>query len=313
MKQTIQSLLQSMPPYPSLAPYARILESEQTFCFDTEQTRTTKASTQDTKEVPLIFIHGLGDEADSFRHLFPLLKKNRRLIALDLPGFGRSIAKGATSIKKCIHAVECVLQETGPAILIGNSMGAGIAELTAFKNPQLVRALVFIDGGLPSGMKSSFGLILALFPSLTAKGYKAWRTKKEKVYDSLRSYYANLDELPKEDQDFLQKRVRARIESDSQCKAYTTSFSSYIATALFKTPFISKKWKNCTIPSLLIWGIEDRILPLSSAQPLTRLRPNLNFIKISKAAHLPHQENPTKVAEAILEFIERTSKNETSF
>jgi pimeloyl-ACP methyl ester carboxylesterase len=133
---------------PSLAPYGTYLAipGGELFYYDTK--------TDDATGKPaIVLIHGLGDEADTWRYVFPpLAAAGCRVIALDLPGFGRSIWKGKTSMRGHRDAILRLLTMTGiagpdhPAILAGSSLGAAVSELAACKRPDLVKALVLIDG-----------------------------------------------------------------------------------------------------------------------------------------------------------------------
>ena len=74
----------NMQPFPGLARWSRqvqLLSSKiDLFVYDTGEDDRT----------PLVLLHGLGDEADTWRHVLPLLQADYRVIAPDLPGFGRS-------------------------------------------------------------------------------------------------------------------------------------------------------------------------------------------------------------------------------
>jgi pimeloyl-ACP methyl ester carboxylesterase len=90
-----------MESWPGLAPFGRTLDlghgQERIHAFDAGPGRA---------DAPvLVFVHGLGDEADTWRHLFPLLSDRFRLIAVDLPGFGRSWAAGRVNLSACMQAV----------------------------------------------------------------------------------------------------------------------------------------------------------------------------------------------------------------
>ena len=116
-----------MAPWPALRPFGRSLD------FDSDETRLfffDSARGVLSRRI-ILLIHGLGDEGDSFRHLFPLLAADFRLLAVDLPGFGRSTAKGGTSVGLCVEAIAALLESEGivEAIVVGSSLGASIAQL----------------------------------------------------------------------------------------------------------------------------------------------------------------------------------------
>jgi len=251
-----------------------------------------------------VLIHGLGDEADSFRHLIPLLSRGGcRVLALDLPGFGRSAAPGRISIKRHAAAVLKLLDCACPGeavFLVGNSMGAAVAEAAAFRRPNQVRGLVLIDGSIPGGPKNPglFALVKLLF---SKKGYRSFRERPEAAWASLYPYYADLDNMPLEDRAFLRRRVMARVESKTQERAFFATQRSIVA-AFTRASSFARKLKCYNGKILLIWGEEDRIIPLSSTSAFRAIRGDAELAVISGAGHLPHQEKPEETARLMLGF-----------
>lgn len=287
-----------------LAPFAKTLkirgDEETIFYYDTEEGG-------DPKPV-LALIHGLGDEADSWRHLIPRLKDRFRVLALDLPGFGRSAAPGRISLKGHAQAVLRLLEEAGvdpsrPAVLAGNSMGAVIAEAAAFARPELVRTLILLDGCMPSAAPPSTGLLTTAFTFSGRKRYRAFRTDHEGAYLSLFPYYEDLERMSREDRSFLRERVIERVESPAQERAYFASLRSLIWASFTGPAVFARRFTAFPGKILILWGDTDRILPADSVRTLRELRPDAVFKVIPAAGHLPHQENPSETAEMIQEFL----------
>lgn len=252
---------------------------------------------------PLVLIHGLGDEADTWRLVFPALAAGRRVVALDLPGFGRTPCSGPSTMKKHVGSVCRILEETGPAVLAGNSMGAAVAQLAALARPDLAKALVLIDGGLPSSAPVSVKMLLGLLPGIGERAYRSWRRNPSDAYSSLIPYYADLPSMSEADKSFLARRVADRVMSDSQCRAYCSSFRSFIYAAASSGGRFSSNFAKSRCPLLVLWGEADRILPPSTRQPVLDARPDARSISIPRAGHLPHQENPAAVIEALDSFM----------
>lgn len=99
----------------------------------------------------LLFIHGLGESGLCFEHLLarPDLKPWRLLVP-DLPGYGRSPWSAAEPLMLADHADHLARwlksRSIGPVIPVGHSMGGIVALLLAERHPELVKALVDVDG-----------------------------------------------------------------------------------------------------------------------------------------------------------------------
>ena len=307
-----------MKPWPALAGKAFCFKdnsrpAEIIFYYDTAPPNSAGANTKPV----FVLIHGLGDEADSWRHIIPLLNtagntRGCRVIALDLPGFGRSTAAGKVSLKsytavvlKLIAAV--VRPQSGegarPAIfLAGSSMGALIAEEAALKMPELASGLILIGGSIPGGPKNPgfFALVKLIF---SKKWYRSYRKNPEGRWASLYPYYADLDSMSPEDKDFLRQRVMARVESSTQEQTFFAVQRSIVRSYLLASSRYARNIKRSKGNILLLWGEKDRIIPLSSAQAFKTLREGIGLEVIPDAGHLPHQEKPAEIARLIMDFV----------
>ncbi|MDR0376044.1 MAG: alpha/beta hydrolase [Treponema sp.] len=294
-----------MQPYPALLDQAKWLKTnkrDNMFYYDSGGGDADKPS--------VILIHGLGDEADSWRRLIPLLKESCRTLAPDLPGFGRSKAGGIITIDRHIKAIVSLLELIGPAALAGNSLGGMIAQAVAAEKPSLVTALVLIDGGAPlaqkSGNNTADGALSLLGKALPFYGpywYRKFRENHTAAYHSLFGYYHNLESLPEDDRAFLRKRVIERVESVEQEKAYFATLRSMIWRSMTKTAFLARALADYKGVVSLVWGENDAILPPKTAEIIRSIRKDAPFVLIPNAGHLPQQENPAAVADAIVAAI----------
>lgn len=295
-------------PWPALAPLGKLLrlngEKETLFFYDT-------LGSHSTDKPLLVLIHGLGDEADSWRHLIPLLEEKFRVLAPDLPGFGRSAAPGRINVKRHIRAVIRLLEAAGadtagPALLAGNSMGALIAEGVAVFRPGLVKGLILIDGAFPSPVKLGGGFLFLCLPFLGKMWYRGFRKNHQGAYESLFPYYAGFAGLDEKDKNFLRERVIARVESPSQERAYFASLRSLVwaywkgGAGFVRSIKTFLGAENRAKKLLFIWGERDVIMPQKSADIIRRLCPEASFTVIPGAGHLPQQEKPAETAAVIL-------------
>jgi pimeloyl-ACP methyl ester carboxylesterase len=303
-----------MKPWPLLAGKAFSLKDgarpkESLFFFDSLPSDSLRAT------ATIVLIHGLGDEADSWRHIIPLLNSSGfRVLAPDLPGFGRSVAQRKISLKNhaaaIIKLLEVIAQQDSGAtgsssgnhvFLAGNSMGAVIAEMVALKKPKLVHGLILIDGSIPGGPSNPGFLALAKM-FFNRKWYKSYRNDSKRAWDSLCPYYANLEALPQSDKEFLKQRVMDRVICHTQEQAFFATQRSLIRAYLIATSRFAKGIRRYKGKILLIWGELDRIIPLSSTDTFRLLRDDIKLEIIKGAGHLPQQENPVETARLIADF-----------
>ena len=258
----------------------------------------------------IVLIHGLGDEADSWRRLIPLLNsRGFRVLAPDLPGFGRSVASGKINLKNHAAAVltligaaaQSSVQNGRGVFLAGNSMGAMVAETAVLKKPELVKGLILVDGSIPGGPSNPGPFVLAKL-LFSRKWYRSYRENHEGAWASLRPYYADLSNLPLEDRDFLKSRVVARVESAAQERAFFQTQTSLIMAYITSSSRFARGIRDFPGKILLLWGEKDRILPPASAQPFKALRGDIEMEIISGAGHLPQQEKPEETARLMTDF-----------
>ncbi len=289
-----------MQSWPALARYGRFVvlgrTKRRTFLFDSA---TTAANT------PIVLIHGLGDEADTWRHVFGPLAEHRRVIAIDLPGFGRSTAGGHVGLSACAELVGDVIDEVvgGPVVLAGSSLGAVVAELAAFRAPDRVRGLALIDGGLPTA-GGTFGAVLRmLVPIVGERRYTALRSNHDAAYSSLTGYYADLAALPAADRGFLRQRVIDRVQSDTQRRAYFSLLRSMATWASLRGRLFTRGLASLQTPLLILWGGQDHIIPRRTADLIAAVARQAHIVEVPDAGHLPHQEQPSRVVSAVQELL----------
>jgi len=309
-------------PWPSLAGCAFYLDcgpGETIFYYDSPpQDKTSPTGASVSPPPVFVLIHGLGDEADSWRHLIPLLSsRGFRVLALDLPGFGRSVTRGKISVRGHAAAVLKLIEAAIPndpnsqaknlIYFAGNSLGALAAEEAVLQKPGLTRGLILLDGSIPGGPSNPGPIALAKL-LLSRKWYRAYRGNPDGAWASLYPYYANLDEMPVTDKQFLKKRVKTRVESCSQEQAFFATQRSLIWAYVSAPSRFARGIRRYPGKILLIWGGKDRIMPLSSAETFKALRPDITLKTIGGAGHLPQQEKPEECARLMAEFADLTKE-----
>lgn len=261
----------------------------------------------------MVLLHGLGDEADTWRHIIEPLAENWYVIAPDLPGFGRSAKPDVHYTLSFLNgAILGLLQALNiqSPVLAGSSLGGMLAHSIALQQPEQVRGLVLVDGALLARVQPlSVHLLLFLAPGLGEWLYTRLRKNPQAAYETLRPYYANLDELPQADRDFLYQHVIQRVGSDEQRRAYFSTLRGLAtSTGKLQHDLPTKLAALQNLPTLILWGEQDQINPVENGRLLAQIQPGARLKLFPNSGHLPHQERPAEALEAILgdERLKRT-------
>jgi pyruvate dehydrogenase E2 component (dihydrolipoamide acetyltransferase) len=237
--------------------------------------------------VPILLLHGFGADLDSWMFLQPILAAERRTISFDLPGHGGSSKElDGADASSFAAAVEAVLTALGieRAHLVGHSMGGSIALAFASSRPQRVASLTLVAAaGLGPEINGDFiaGFIRAqrrreMQEVLSLLVHDPLQMSRQMVEDVLR--YKRLDGV----EAALEKIAAEWFPSGVQRVG-----NAELAASL-------------AMPVQLVWGREDRIIPVAHAE---RLAARLPVHILPDAGHLPHMEKPGEVARLVRAFI----------
>lgn len=230
----------------------------------------------------LLLIHGFGADKDNFTPAAILLRSTGRIIALDLPGFGDSskrddlsysIAAQADRVVRIMDALQLQRVHLG-----GSSMGGALALEIARRDPQRVRSLWLLAPAGVAGAK----------PSEMMLGYrKAGRSAL--VAQNTQDYDALLDIVmsrpPPMPYSLRHELAAAAIENSA---LHARIFHELHATM----PAMEQQAAGLAVPTLLVWGEQDRVLDVSGAELLQRALPQSTLIRLAKIGHLPMLEDP---------------------
>jgi pimeloyl-ACP methyl ester carboxylesterase len=243
----------------------------------------------------LLLVHGLGDEADTWRRVIPSLAERHRVVAPDLPGFGRSpLPRRGLSPRSLAATLRALVERLGMrhVTLVGSSLGAALVQIIALKEPALVSRLILVDGGLLAMRRLQRSFIFSLLPGLGEKRYRSLAGDLNAAYASLGPYYANLGDLPSEERDFLRERVGERVASATQMRAYFSSFRGFVCWMLSFGQIAAERARRLDVPTHYIWGEQDHIIPAVLGRQACALHSGARLTVIPGAGHLPHQEKP---------------------
>lgn len=287
---------------PALAPYARTLRLPMSglsvFLYDSDPSASQAGD-------PMLFLHGLGDEADTWRLVLPALAERRRVLALDWPGFGRSelpvkLPPSAADFYLGVLSELCQALQLASLTLVGHSLGAMLAQAFALQQPQLLSRLVLIGGGLAPAPQKLDPLLLAfLVPGLGEWLYTRLRRDPQAAFRTLEPFYANLAGLPQAERDFLFERVNQRVWSDRQRRAYFYALRGLARWLPRQQKALPARLGNWSLPTTILWGEADRISSPAGARALAALLPSARLVIVPGAGHNLQQEQPLAVIQAL--------------
>ena len=248
--------------------------------------------------VPLILLHGMSSSLNTWDSVVFYLANHRRVISLDLPGFGLTGPSPENMYNfdyynKFIDSFTRRLQ-LAKFTLVGNSMGGSIAWNYALFNPAVVDKLVLIDAaGYPKrGESGSLGFKIASTPVIN--NILLFATPKALVRKSLETIY------------FDQSRVTdAQVERfhDMAIREGNRAAALLIFKGSFGTFQFKGKIKEIKTPTLVLWGEKDNLISVENAYQFNQDIKGSKLEVYPNVGHVPMEEVPERVAKSILGFI----------
>jgi pimeloyl-ACP methyl ester carboxylesterase len=248
---------------------------------------------------PLVLIHGFLVSHREWLPMLPSLAHAFRVVALDLPGFGQSEKPRPESYPYTREAfaetVADLMSHLGlvRAHVCGHSMGGSIAITLAADRSELVDRLVLIDSAcfpFDVPLEGRLALVPVLGPFVFKKLYGR---------SVLRDYFRNDVWSGHTGMDLAQ--VDAYFDAFDPPEAREAAYACLRATTDL-APLVPKI-ARVRAKTLVIWGDDDRIFPLSLGRRLAREMPDARLRVVPHCGHAPNEEHPAKTAELILEFL----------
>jgi len=246
---------------------------------------------------PLIFIHGFGASIYSWRKNLGPLSKHYRVCAPDLPGFGYSDKPLEADYSIDAYA-DFIVQfmdklQINKAVLVGHSLGGGIALLTGLKYPSRVDSLILLDAEAYP-ITPPLMLRVAELPGIRSIIHRAigeWVVRislKRSFYDP--SLITD---------DLVDEYYRPFLTANGKIVPIKVLQAMDFET-LKKLP---RRYRRIRKKTLIIWGAEDRISRIHLAHKLKKDLRNSKLKIIPASGHLVQEEKPAVVNRAILNFV----------
>ena len=254
----------------------------------------------------LLLLHGIAGSSRTWLPVMRLLRDDYTVLAPDFLGHGRSakplgdysLGNQASGMRDLLH-----LLGIDRATVVGQSFGGGVAMQFAYQFPERCERLVLVDaGGL--GREVSWILRLATFPGAEfvmpvvfpgfvrswgdslARVLGDWGIRNEAAAEVWRSYRSLTDT---ENRQAFIRTMRSVIDPGGQ--SVSARDRLYLAARM---------------PTLIVWGDRDRIIPIAHAYEAHEAIPNSRLEVIDGVGHFPHAEAPVRFVEVLRNFLRTT-------
>jgi pimeloyl-ACP methyl ester carboxylesterase len=254
-------------------------------------------------EPVFVLLHGFGASLYSWHAVMGPLSQMGTVIAYDRPAFGLTErpltwdGQNPYSPAAQVESVIRLLNHFGveKAILVGNSAGGAIAMQTALAHPDRVSALVLVDPAVYSdeGPRSYLRPLFAT-PQLRRLGPLLVRKIQERGPELLKLAWHNPALLRPE----IIKLYQKPLKVENWDKAL------WEFTLARRPSGLEQRLSELDLPTLVITGDDDRIVPTEQSVQLAGELPNAELVVIPDAGHVPHEERPDLFLQAVGAFQE---------
>jgi pimeloyl-ACP methyl ester carboxylesterase len=258
---------------------------------------------------PVVLVHGLGGQWQNWLENIPRLAQDRRVLALDLPGHGLTPEPpdGEISISgygRCVDAF-CERLGLGKVALVGNSMGGFVTAEVAIQFPDRVSRLVLVSA---AGISSAdalqrpvllFGRIAAAIATNTAARHRSLAARPIMRHSAL----------------LLVARHPRLLKADLAYEGFfkgtgKPGFDDALRACLNYD--FRDRLPDVKVPTLIVWGEKDSIIPVRDASEFERLITDSRKIVMRDTGHIPMAERPQTFNEVITEFLAETGSAESN-
>jgi pimeloyl-ACP methyl ester carboxylesterase len=280
-----------------------VFHSDHSRFIDVDGVRVHYQETGDPNAPALLLIHGFASSTLVWSKVFlPLAQAGFRVIALDMLGYGYSAKprKGEYTIAGQAKVVTGLLDclDIPRALFIGSSYGGAVAATCALDYPDRVEKLVLV-GTVNNNRPLAFKLMRVfgapLFGDVVSPlligSRRLLRRRMKQVYDR---HSWVLDE----------RRVEAR---HLPLRAAGTQRAIIRTVRGWKAERISRDAHLIRQPTLLLWGENDREIPLADGERLHAEIPGSRMIVFLNCGHLPHEEYPEAFTDLVVDFFQTKS------
>ena len=243
---------------------------------------------------PVLLLHGFGSSLHTWDQWAALLEADRRVIRLDLPGFGLTGADptGDYSDLRAAALLEGLLDRLGvaQADVVGSSMGGRIAWRFAAERPARVRKLVlmapdgFASAGFTYDRPAGVPLLMRALP---------YTLPMPLLRGGVAPAYADPASLTES----ALERYRNMMIAPGVRHAILDRMATHVLVP--PEPFL----RRIAAPVLLLWGESDRMVPPAHAADYARELPDSRTVVLPGLGHVPMEEDPARALAPVTAFL----------
>jgi len=247
--------------------------------------------------VPIVLLHGTSSSLHTWDGWVDALKSDRRVVRVDLPGFGLTgpTADGDYRIERYVEFVVALLDVLGieQCVLAGNSFGGWVSWETALAYPGRIQALVLVDSaGYPLESQSvPIGFRIAGVPGLNR--LMQVTLPRGVVESSLRNTYGDPSRVTPE----LVDRYYELTLREGNRAALARRFADG------RDAPRAERIRGIRAPTLILWGGRDGLIPPRYAEQFHLDINGSRLVMFPELGHVPHEEDPRATVAAVREFL----------
>ena len=266
---------------------------------DVDGTPTNYVDLGSGEREPVLFVHGLGGQWQNWLENLPRVADERRVLALDLPGFGLTPEpRWEITIPAYGRFVDAFRERLGlgQVAIVGNSMGGFIAAEVAIQVPSRVSRLVLVSAaGVSSAgvMRTPIltaGRLLGAIATNTAARHRALAARPIARHVSL-ALVARYPGL-----------LRADLAYEGLYKGAGKPGFDDALRACLEYDF-TDRLPEVSVPTLIVWGENDSIIPVRDANEFERLIPDSRKVVMKETGHIPMAERPQAFNDVLVKFL----------
>jgi pimeloyl-ACP methyl ester carboxylesterase len=253
----------------------------------------------------VLLVHGQPGRGLDWQGLARRLSTDLRVVATDRPGWGED-QRPATSIAANAGDLASVIESLGlpsPVTAVGHSLGGGIAIELALSRPDLVGSLVLLGSIGVERALSRFDQLLAV-PRLGDPVIRAGVLATRGGIRTARRVLGSGPAKPLGRRVARWPTVRGLVWLDTQpiSEKVRKSFLAEQRALLDETPLLERRLSLLDVPTAVVHGTADRVVPLSASRALAERIPGAELITLTGEGHLVPFERPGLIAPIVRRY-----------